>query len=1104
MSRYGLELHCPFMVGRMRVPATHLGALLAALAITAMTWSTSAQGAVPGANGQLTYSGSAGLTFLNSTTGVQERPQYQPPQQPDGLRPTLTSPRGSEGPLFTSPDTRHVAMNSRHRTYGDASGNIYWDQGANLGSIEDLGGTFTSTPVFPDFFRTPQMCNADADVVAALADGTFLWRRWFNDYTFTACNYANRAEHTDFTITDETGRSTRRVFDSTQGLKMPGTVFAETADPSVVLSWANGGGTESAPAGIYRIHLDTQTSERLTTTLPFAPTDASPNGRYVVGVQSATSPIQLQRLDVQTGEVKTLIDGIQASAVEPIGQVGSYAGITSAVVSPDGTQVAFHRMQANDRGGRDAIVAMGIDGSSPRVVRLADPMEFISANTLNWAPGKAFEVDLSGDKLIGDTVEIDVKTTNLLDQPLTGLTWTDGGVPGLRLNNAPFEQKLQPSLLGGPTPGLVTDLGAKASGSHQYLLGIDMPGRLYVRADVAGGPAGKTPSAVRSNVLTIDASSRPLEQWEKFMAFTNGYGFMADLAQATTNRAITDTLKQVETMTKGFGASSPATRKSRATLTSAERALARSFGLPDDTFKWLPESPKQLLAMKRAFGEGQQRALEKTVVDWAKVKGEKVRYAGQFWSNQIWGSDSTYIPVSEELYKAGAEKYAKAEGYVKQARNLLEGPDASRKMQLFLNDQSYKLSARLDIGARNLMAAGTRGAKDFARLMNDDPAAASEKLGGWVGVAKGNATTAFIDNAIEPSGENIFKWAKSGGSLLRKIGVPDIDFSAPSSSKLDDLAGDLADLVPADADALGMGKQDQLTVASIAKELEDEARALGYDIDLALSFRARNLHSTDVKDGVGKIGLFTTKTGTLTDVQLGMDRRALGKGVIYKPQLPPAKEFNKLGDAERHALIQRHAEMLEQYRAYQKPGSPARKAATKGGTVYENKFKGQTTMRAEVKTKEKYFGETIALQYEKLIVDGRTIVDPKKAARWMISDFDGNAILSAKGGKNLPAGIRATIEQRLNRKLIAAAESKGFAYGFHGFTYNGSDVETDKHRKLVKYLLESLDGPERKVMIDQYLKKYGLSDYQQLLESYESGQYVIRVTRDGATAATGF
>ena len=1099
----------------MHRPSSSLALVLVLLAVvaTAIGAAPVASANVPGSNGMLSYTfrqqdgtgvqRQAVISWVDPASGADALPEYEPPKQTDAYRPTLSGPWTVDGRIFYNVDARRFAMNSSYRGYGANPAHQSWYLGAHVGSTDSIGGTFTSGPFHPDFVDGGDLCLGRAAVVASLPDGTLLWQRY--QQRSSACNVSGSGtEHTDYTITDAGAAPIRRVFDTRAGATIPGTVFGSSSEANVVYSSLAGGGT----AGFYRVDLASQTSTRLSTTRPFAPTDVSPDGRSIIGIDGATQ--SLQRFDVATGAVTPLLTTAQADTVQPAGKVGMFTGLGQARYSPDGTQIAVVRNNSNDAGGRDAVLVLGADGSGARVARLVRPNETILADSLAWAPGQPLDVKVTGDALEGNLLKLDMSVGNAGLLPFGGMRYDAGGVEGLVLNTAPYSPELRAgySVLAGPAPALAATLAPGATATSQYLLGIDRPGNIQVRAKAYATPLGRG-EVSREDTTYVVARKRPLAKWEQVAGVGGAY---ADLHDQIQPAAATPVTKSYVELQKSIRKIIPKPRRNAMLLaTPTEEAIARDLGLQPDDLAFLPNDPTAakdaLHAYMYGVGEGQWTYAKQHFGDLADTA---FRVPFQYWTDQVTGGPYSTIPVGPALYDAGASAAAGTKSFAADAYRIVSDPRTADYLDEAVVASVDQTKARL----ASVPTMAPAKARQLTRRLATDPIGSARAIGFAQGQTQAAVGIAVAEGVVSPNKASAAKGIRSAGKGIERLfglGVAEGDFTLlamrdfANASKASRARRTLQTL--ADAARYGMPAADQSRWAQIVSKLEEFARIRKVDVDLQLSFRPRNLHSAEIKDLVGKnMFIEKIKAGDDIDVILGMDPHALGKNAIYNPRLPA--DLLDYPAPMQTRLRARAKEMKAGYQEWYNPRSAVNRAQDKNGVTLVGKLdNGASTTKIQMKVKGVERKGTIAMQYLELTDDGAKIVKKGSKPRWGGSDYDGNAFLQVDGN-DLPPSVRGFLEAELMRlqrdAALTVGDVPGMATSFHGFTKNGFDIADSKYRMTYKLMMEGLTDAQAKRALDIYLKKYGDGDdYRKLLGTYTNGDFVIQVTRDGAVVAQG-
>lgn len=287
----------------------------------------------------------------------------------------------------------------------------------------------------------------------------------------------------------------------------------------------------------------------------------------------------------------------------------------------------------------------------------------------------------------------------------------------------------------------------------------------------------------------------------------------------------------------------------------------------------------------------------------------------------------------------------------------------------------------------------------------------------------------------------------------------------------------------------------------IQKEVIEPINAK-FGVELEAQFRPTNPWSP--ADAVGKVEAVPAKNLTPVDVVLGADPKSLGKVAIYPPRLPANLE--RLPAPRQAELKARFKEKLAEYSAYvglkRDPKiERMRRALKPGGATVEISSGGRTT-RFELELKEVRNGSTIELRYQKLVVNGDTIVAKGSRPRAIGSDYDGHALLAAKDGKNLPSSVRSQVELEFMDGMRKLARDHGVPFGFHGFTHNGFDIGAADFRKVFKYLLMHMSDADRQVAAARYAKQFGTTP-EALLKDLGAPEFVVKITAGGVTTGPG-
>ena len=1098
----------------MAVRALLLVALLGGLVAAA----PSAQAQLPGSNGWIEVLVKDQVADKNPVIETLEWQSGAPAEAPFTYAParSLQRPRYlADGLHVLAMGTRTPALPLEHRPAGYEQNGIVTYTGAAIGEATNLPAFYGRTLTFPGGPPTGErLCRVDATPLP-LADGTILWQRWYSAYHTAGTTNPNPCNSNDYhavltldyVVTDASGAivrtSPRRLVGTEEELSAAtGSEWYQqlyaTGDADVFFGVQSSSGVHS----LYRYVIST--GERtLVRTLPFAPTDISATGATALGGIAG----DLVVVDLATGAQRVVLTKAAAAGMAP----AISGNLVEARFSPDNGLIVARRNGATEAGGFDAMVVVGVDGSNPRILKAWPEGRYVSEPSWRVAPG--FSVELTGDQLIGDFLEVDLKLSNGLSSPVEGLEYATAGpvaVPGLQFNVAPFEDpvKLGYAAAAGPAPALAGTLGAGSAITSQYLVQITKAGFSYLRAVAAGTPQGKARVVVPSEIINIQAAPRNLAKWEQAATMAGAYAKVQEGVQAkkaASQKKVTDALRKA--MRKKLA--KPVYRKLTA-AGKADRALSRLLGIDDDALSWLPDDAETYDKAIDAFLKAQRAEEWKVAKEHLKgFYNKTIQVPLEYWGEQINGDPNLTIPVGTALYDESLYWQDKARDasapFVKSVYDAL----TSQKGAVDMADAIDGAILRAGTGMEAAAKAAPGQVKAFAASVRKDPVKAGAAAGKVYGRFEGEVQMAVAETLLSPSPERIAKGITSVGKRVEgffKISDDAYDMSRTLSNVTD--VANVADRLPTAA-KLGMGTSDQGHWSNLVGQVERAAKEkFGVDLNLQLSFRPRNAYSAAVEDGVGKnFFVKNIKAGDEIDLMLGMHPDGLGKAVVYNPKRPAF--YKDLSPSVRKQVDERMADMAAGYKEWYNPKSTVGKARRAGGTtatatIGEGKSAGQT-LKVKMELNGVRKGETTIVQYKELVVDGRTVVKKGSKPRWMVSDYDGNAILEATN-KNLSGSVRSFVELEVMRLQRELGATKGVAVSFHGFTANGFDIGAKDYRKVFKFLLEGMDEKQARKALDMYLKKYGEADYAAIYKNgaYKHSDFVVRVTRTGATVGHGY
>jgi hypothetical protein len=776
--------------------------------------------------------------------------------------------------------------------------------------------------------------------------------------------------------------------------------------------------------------------------------------------------------------------------------------------SPDGTQIAYlttnEYADAGSDGGDISLYVANLDGSAPRRLGGYPTTTQDGVSGMAWLPGPGFQLRVDGEQLVGDLVELDLSLTNRKDTPYRDLRYADSGHrPGLVFNTALYSPEYRASftVAGGPTPSLLDILAPGALSEHQYLVAIDEPGNIQVRAEVTATDDRTGPIEAKDTTYVL-ARNRDWAEWEQMAAVAGGHTNVMREVQSSIDAVNQRAFGSVNTALKKSVPSSTWRIISKAT--PYERGLARTLGLPQDALAWLPNDPataRRAVSAFRAESTAAEGRVGKRALGSLYNRGVAIPWS--YWSDYVQNNGINPIPVAAQTYEEGkywAERGATTtKGYAVAAYKFASAPDKQHQF----DEAAGPAILSMEAGLKRLGKVAPTQARQFAQLATDDPVKAAKMLGNIYGTARGEVALVAAETMFTPSKAGVARAVTNTGRSIERFGkvvsTAKVDRPLDLMSRVEKGAVSLPSVA-----RLGMPEADVKRWSGVVAQLEAVAAKRGVDVDLSLSFRPRNYHSSLIGNGLGK-NMFVKKikAGDDIDLLLGMDPSGLGKAAVYKPKLPP--NFAKLDASMQQQLKERAADMNAGFKEYYDRTSNVYKARTRaGGVTATSTLGGNDVTRIRMKLKGSNRNGTITIDYEELVVDGRTILKKGAKTRPMVSDYDGNSILQVNG-KNLPPSVRGLIEIEAMR-LQREAGVKGMAVSFHGWTKNAFDMPASAQRATFKFLLAGLPRADAEKLVAQYVDKYGPEARGLLGDALDKAgtDFVVRVTRNGAEAAQGF
>lgn len=685
---------------------------------------------------------------------------------------------------------------------------------------------------------------------------------------------------------------------------------------------------------------------------------------------------------------------------------------------------------------------------------------------------------------VDDVFELKLATINTGTSPLSGLTSLTPGGLHLATDAYPADKRADVGVLFGPAPDIAGSLIPGERREHLFLLEARSPGFAVASGQArATGAAGATYED--TGLAEIDVSRRVptlLDLWAQ------ASGGLAQIYDGMRR----DGLAASARMRAAFYRSRPNWKLGfrKATPNAAERALADLVGADPSTFAAGPDNLGDLFELYRRYEIGRTKALG-GVLQRAGTTGFNVALRTPF---EFYTDANARASAGPELTRAALEFGAERDAYLGEAWSFWTDKNKILDARSGIPNLVTSTLKEIRPAATRAYNAGLQGARKAGQTMIRDPGLAFEQLGGVEGRVQGEVGLAILEDVV-------------GGKVFKALGLVN---KARKASGVVEVASELEELAPG---AKSLDPVEQLMGRESAELISEEVvgpvqrKFASAGLKIELQVRPTNPWSRAVKNGVGKVVLIPTKNLEVTDVLLGADARALGQAAHYRPRLPRFTEV--LPGPVKRALKARYAQKLEEYTAYRAAkagltrGSKMERmtrALKPGGATLTETF-GTKTTKFKMELAEQHYGETVALRYKELVVDGDVLVRRGHAGAPVTSDFDIHAAIVSGAGQ-LPAAIRGQAELLLYDGMRKLAVNKGIPFGFHGFTFNGFDIGATTYRKLFGYILEHLSAENARRVAAYFAPKFGTTP-EKLLGDLTHGEFVVKITADGVTTGPG-
>jgi hypothetical protein len=731
----------------------------------------------------------------------------------------------------------------------------------------------------------------------------------------------------------------------------------------------------------------------------------------------------------------------------------------------------------------------------------------------------ALEAAQLGDS---DLLGVVVRTANAGPGPLeglrlpsgTGVVAADGPGPGL-------------TALAGPSPLFADRLAGGARSDHTVLLEVTRPGttRLVTRASArdAGGTEHTAEAAVR-----VEAVQRPMTPLELDGAIAGSLALLQDHAAGLRARLLTRAVERL----RGQLAKGGRRARALARPSALEKALAAQHGLPDAALSWLPpptkddflrravrrraetrltpRRPSTTELMMLMYDEGSDTFVRQLLKRMDQVEEKVIRTPAAYFRDW-WNDPQESARINHELAAMAREGRIKGGEYLAEAAKFYSSPAelqaAWEELPKLHAETQAKLTAAADDAELRILR--------WDQVVQDDPRKGMKQFAQFLGKVEADIAADWLENVLQDAPLKALGHFSDARKLAAAADrVPE----TPATQRLAQRPG--TTIARNDAVARtplpGLGNMTPRQLDFIS----DTLRRLGtkYGIDLELQIRPVNAYSAQIKGVIGKVEAIPTKNLTPDDLLMGAPPEWIGQTAYYRPVKP--KGLDKLDAPDRRRIEQRYEEKLEEYKRFtgllpddpQGKAGKVKKLLKRGGAEVEL----GSNYKARIELDATHKGSATLIRYKKLEVDGRPIFDPKGGPRPIGSDFDINALIDAKTGRHLPAGIRGQAELELMDAFGKAQREGLLPFGFHGWTHSGFDLASKDFRHVAKYMLMYATDAQAQRFALRWAPRFfpELANLRRgdvrlraaaakLLEGYSRGKHLVKVTADRAVLGPG-
>ena len=557
-------------------------------------------------------------------------------------------------------------------------------------------------------------------------------------------------------------------------------------------------------------------------------------------------------------------------------------------------------------------------------------------------------------------------------------------------------------------------------------------------------------------------------------------------------------------------------------------SAARAAGLADNALAWLPDDPtagvQAYLHFEAHLATSSANVVKSTVSGAATGTVNALSNAADFYGRLSVGDPAFKADAANQLNglvndvgAAAAPKIAVVGAILAMSHDDPQQVGAyadSPVLQQFTKDSNAVIDANLTAAQNKLVA--------LAKLAKTNPNGAADQIGDIVGTTFTGAAMTIAANEfgaglLTRAGkavEGAIGIARTGDSLDAAVtlGRPGGTLSAASTGARQTLEslGEETVITPAQLQQLGgFYGADAPKVQQIIADIKTK-----YGVDVEIQVRPGNPASLQYyADGTGvpKPRWIKPKATEWTDVVLGAPKETLGKATLFDPTLPSPSVMATFTESDQAVLQARYTTQKNLYQKSLDPAGDFQKL------LADSKQPGGATVNVGVGSGQQ---NVTGLKYSLQDVPGhpgvKYIVDDAAGGKFILSDADYQAVVSANTGTHIPAAAgRGNIEREVMNRLASDTVS----FGGHGWSHSGTDLYAQFQQTFLEFATGSMSRDDARKTLNYFffqddsvrpawLHKMAQSQggravtVDDLLKAFKVGQFVIKF--NGTNMRVGF